>query len=130
MLQEGQAANLLGHQQAYALADALADSRTGPGRALCKVRYIILGGSLVVWAATASMGIRSVTITPDAAGTLGAQCTPPSLLLSRAASLKFHDELLAPVLQALCQEQGLRPPASLRALPLEIKMQVLQSLQV
>lgn len=97
---------------------------------MCKMRYIMLGSSLVVWAAAASMGVRSVTLTPDAAVTPGPQCTRPSVLLSRAASLRIHDELLLPVRQALCQEQGLSPPASLRTLPLEIIMPVLQSLQV
>jgi hypothetical protein len=130
VLQEGQAADLLGHQQAYALANAPADSCGAPGRAVCKVRYIMLGGSLVVWAAAASMGVRSVTLTPDAAVTPGPQCTRPSMLLSKAASLKIHNELLLPMLRVLCQEQGLSPPASLRSLPLEIKLQVLQSLQV
>lgn len=83
-----------------------------------------------MWAAAASMGVCSVTLTPDAAVTPGTQCTRPSVLLSRAVSLKIHDELLLPILRALCQEQGLSPPASLRSLPLEIKLQVLQSLQV
>ena len=84
----------------------------------------------MVWAATASMGMRSICLTPHANITSGLQSTQRALLLAQTASCRIHDELLLPVMQALCQENGLSPPTSFRTLPLEIRMLILHSLPV
>ena len=94
------------------------------------MRYIQLGKSLVVWATTASMGTRNICLTPDAVSTAVAGSTEQGILLAQTASHRIHDELLLPVMQALCQEEGLSPPSSLRTLPMEIRMLILQSLPV
>ena len=116
--------------QTYALPDRAPDGMHSSCQAHCRVRYIRLGGSLVVWAATASMGMRSTCLTPDAAVS-SLPCSPQQgVQLAQTASHRIHDELLLPVMQALCQEEGLSPPSSLRTLPMEIRMLILHSLPV
>lgn len=125
-----QGGSLTAQPQPYVLFQAIAEDIRSPRQALCRVLYIELGSSLVVWAATASMGIRSITVTCNATVHSVPEETQQGVLLSRAASQKIHDELLLPVLHALCQEEGLSPPSSLRTLPLEIKVLILQGLPV
>ena len=71
-----------------------------------------------------------MTLAADAAGSLAAQAGQQAALLSSAAARRVHDELLLPVIQGLCCDEGLSPPTSLRTLPLEIKMLVLRNLPV
>ena len=96
----------------------------------CRVRYIAMGSHVVVWAATPSMGVRSMTLAADTASSLAGQAGQQDALLSSAAARRVHDELLLPVIQGLCCDEGLSPPTSLRTLPLEIKMLVLWNLSV
>lgn len=124
------ALSLSAHHQTYILSQSLAENFQPGRRALCKVRYIVMGKHVVVWATTASMGVRSITLAPDVAAGSVPQGSQQAAVLSMAASRIVHDELLLPVVQALCLEEDLSPPASLRTLPLEIKMLILQSLQV
>ncbi|CAL5221243.1 g3397 [Coccomyxa viridis] len=124
----GQPGDLTAGLQAYVLPRTAADGAHTFRQACCTVRYIHLGKSLVVWAATESMGTRSVCLSPDAISTAVAGSTEQGVVLAQTASHRIHDELLLPVLQALCQEEGLSPPSSLRTLPMEIRMLILHSL--
>ncbi len=126
----GQPGDLTAGLQAYVLPRTAADGAHTFRQACCTVRYIHLGKSLVVWAATESMGTRSVCLSPDAISTAVAGSTEQGVVLAQTASHRIHDELLLPVLQALCQEEGLSPPSSLRTLPMEIRMLILHSLPV
>ena len=98
--------------------------------AACRVRYIAMGSHVVVWAATPSMGVRSMTLAADAAGSSATQAGQQAALLGSAAARRVHDELLLPVIQGLCCDEGLSPPTSLRTLPMEIKLLVLRNLPV
>ena len=125
-----QASSLLAHQQIYTLSAHLRSSPASGNEAACRVRYIAMGSHVIVWAATPSMGVRSMTLAADAAGSFAAQAGQQAALLSTAAARRVHDELLLPVIQGLCSDEGLSPPTSLRTLPLEIKLLVLRNLPV
>ena len=125
-----QASSLLAHQQVYTLSAHLRSSPAPGSEAACRVRYIAMGSHVVVWAATPSMGVRSMTLAADAVGGSAAQAGQQAALLSSAAARRVHDELLLPVIQGLCSDEGLSPPTSLRTLPLEIKLLVLRNLPV
>ena len=83
-----------------------------------------------MWAATASMGMRSISLTPCATYASVPESTQQGVLLAQKAFHRIHDELLLPVMQALCQENGLSPPTSIRTLPLDIRMLILHCLPV
>ncbi len=126
----GRPGDLTAGLQAYVLPGTAADGAHTLRQARCTVRYIQLGKSLVVWASTASMGTRSICLPPNATSAAVAGSTEQGVLLAQTASHRVHDELLLPVMQALCQEEGLSPPSSLRTLPMEIRMLILHSLPV
>ncbi|CAK0781644.1 hypothetical protein CVIRNUC_005434 [Coccomyxa viridis] len=123
-----QASSLLAHKQIYTLSAHLRSSSSSGSEAACRVRYIAMGSHVVVWATTPSMGVRSMTLAADTAGSLATQAGQQAALLSTAAARRVHDELLLPVIQGLCSDEGLSPPTSLRTLPLEIKLLVLRNL--
>ena len=125
-----QASSLLAHQQVYTLSAHLRSSPSSGNEAACWVRYIAMGSHVVVWAATPSMGVRSMTLAADAAGSSATQAGQQAALLGSAAARRVHDELLLPVIQGLCSDEGLSPPTSLRTLTLEIKLLVLRNLPV
>ena len=125
-----QASSLLAHKQIYTLSAHLRSSSSSGSEAACRVRYIAMGSHVVVWATTPSMGVRSMTLAADTAGSLATQAGQQAALLSTAAARRVHDELLLPVIQGLCSDEGLSPPTSLRTLPLEIKLLVLRNLPV